>query len=286
VVLRYTEAAGEPPTQSMSHCDDGDWKEVQVNRRAILLMMASMVAGAVIWAPDLAAANGDVQVRGYAVIRGPGLAHPIVYSAPWDSVRGGYYSDEAEIFLALANLTGAIPAGRDLLAGGGSVPDGVLPIASAPIKRSALGPRYRLIWFRDGVPDVAKQDLYPYVAGGPLVYTLPASRQSLVDLFGRFQDPAHLWTGWGRATSGNLLNLLRFKGMPGTAPTDGTVGDMGPPGVVTAAGDAVETPRSASDSAGPLLAVVLALGAVLATGAIWLRRRLRTSHAAARSGPV
>jgi hypothetical protein len=264
----------------MSHCNDGDWAEVQVNRRAILLMMASMVAGAVIWAPGLAAANGDVQIRGYAVITGPGLAHPIVYSALWDSTRGGFYSDEAEIFLALANLTGAIPAGRDLLAGGGSVPDGVLPIASPPTKRSALGPRYRLLWFRDGVPDVAKQDLYPYAAGGPLVYTLPASRPSLVDLFGRFQDPAHLWTGWGRATSSNLLNLLRFKGMPVIAPTNGIVGNTGSPGNGTTSGDAVDTPRSGSDSARPLLAIVLASVAVLATGAIWLRRRLRTFHEA------
>src|SRR6266511_3564319 len=103
-------------------------KGVCVKRGAVLLA----VAASLIAAPDPAAAKGSIQARGYAVITGPDLSHPIVYSAPWDSSKGGYYSDEAEIFLNLATYSGAIPAGRDLITGGGSVPDGVLPMRLVP----------------------------------------------------------------------------------------------------------------------------------------------------------
>ncbi|MGH2554368.1 MAG: hypothetical protein ACRDHO_01435 [Actinomycetota bacterium] len=49
-------------------------------------------------APTLA--KGIVPPRGYVVVDGPGLAHPIVFSAPWDpSPTEGYYGEEAEIFM-------------------------------------------------------------------------------------------------------------------------------------------------------------------------------------------
>ena len=51
------------------------------------------------------------------------------------------------------------------------------------------------------------------------MYTPPASRQALITLFGRFQDPAHLSTGWGRATSqDDLVQFLQARGLPGPGP--------------------------------------------------------------------
>ena len=82
----------------------------------------------------------------------------------------------------------------------------------------AFTPRYRLTWFRDGVTEVAKQDLYPYASAGPVVYTYPSSRRALVEIFGRFQTPKRLWTGWGRATTFDLLKSLQSDGLPMVAP--------------------------------------------------------------------
>ncbi len=188
----------------------------RVKRVAILLM----VAVPLIFAPGVAAAKGNIPARGYAVLTGPGLSHPIVFSAPWDSSKGGYYGDEAEVFLGVANYSGATPAAKDLTQGAGSVPDGVVPLPSAPA-RDELGPKYRLTWFRDYLGDVAEQDVYPYARGGPVVYTFPSSRQALINIFGRFQDPAHMWTGWGQETPyGRLRDALEFNGLPSTTKLD------------------------------------------------------------------
>jgi hypothetical protein len=238
-----------------------------VKRGAIVLALAAPL----IWAPGAATAKGDIQARGYAVISGPGLSHPIVFSAPWGSSRGGYYSDDAEIFLSLANQTGAIPAGKTLTTGGGYVPDGVLPLRPAP-NREMLGPAYRLTWFRDDLIVVARQDIYPYARSLPVVYTTPSSRRALIALFGRFQDPAHLWTGWGRATSTDLLRSLRGKGLPSTAPTTDIV----------APGSRVPIQHSWP---GPAVALsVLAIVAVLGTAAIWFLRHMRKAPSAVSPG--
>lgn len=225
---------------------------------AIMLAVAAFLT----WTPGVAAAKSNTQLRGYAVLTGSGLSHPIVFSAPWDSSNGGFYSDEAEIFLNLATYSGAIPAGKDLIVGGGSVAVGVLPLQSTPT-RDALGPRYRLTWFRDDQIDVAKQDIYPFAQGGPLVYTYPSSRLPLIALFGRFQEPTHLWTGWGRATPQNdLLGILQAKGFARSVPTAGAVNRV---------------PRSGP---GPWLALssFVALS-VLATGLFWFRRRRQKANA-------
>ena len=251
----------EPSCFSIGHLLSLEFtrKGVCVKRGAVLLA----VAASLIAAPDPAAAKGSIQARGYAVITGPDLSHPIVYSAPWDSSKGGYYSDEAEIFLNLATYSGAIPAGRDLITGGGSVPDGVLPMRSAPM-RDALGPGYRLTWFRDDVSDVASQDIYPYARGSPIVYTFPSSRQALITLFGRFQDPDHLWTGWGRDTpQGSLLGILQSKGLPRTVPTAG-----------------VGVPAHRSWSGLALSLSALGILAVLGTSGFWFRHRRRKAAAA------
>jgi hypothetical protein len=247
-----------------------------VKRGALLLTVFLSVFSA----PGFASAKGNIHARGYAVITGPGLSHPIVYSAPWDSALGGYYSGDAEIFLALAENTGALPAGRNLLPGGGSVPAGVLPVSSMPQDR--LGPRYRLTWFRDDVIDVARQDLYPYAENGLLVYTLPSSRQALIDLFGRFQAPAHLWTGWGRATFPyGLFTVLRAKGLPKTAPVAAVSTPRTIPAPEVAHGQGTQrtvptadivTNASSSRSGSAYVQSAIALLLVLITGSFWLRR--------------
>jgi hypothetical protein len=163
-------------------------------------------------------AKGHFPTRGYAVFTGPGLAHPIVFAAPWKKSWGGYYGAEAERFLGFANATGATPAGKlQEDDGHGYVPYGVLPLDHKP-PVADFTPRYRLTWFRDGVDAVAVQDIYPFAAAGPVVYTYPSSRRALIVLFGRFQSPAHLWTGWGRATTFDMRKYLEYYGLPLVAP--------------------------------------------------------------------
>jgi hypothetical protein len=146
------------------------------------------------------------------------------------------------------------------------------PGGGPPIEIDARGcawPRYRLTWFRDDVTDVAEQDLYPFAENGLLVYTLPSSRQALIALFGRFQAPAHLWTGWGRATSPyGLLSFVRVKtapvaevthgkSTPHTIPTGEVAHGERPPATVRT-GDVVSNVRgSGPRSVFVLLAIVL-----------------------------
>jgi hypothetical protein len=249
-----------------------------LTRRAILLFVlaASLVSPA-----SPAAAKGNIPTRNYAVITGPGLSHPIVFVAPWKESLGGFYTGEGELFLGLAGGTGALPAGRLETEQGNYIPDGVLPIDDVP-SQAARGPRYRLTWFRNGVKDVAKQNIYPYAPAGPLVYTFPSSRRALIVLFGRFQSPNHLWTGWGRATSFDLKMTLQFYGLPTVAPAvRASQGRGGPPrGVPAEAPSAVPTigavvPASHSALVLAVAVSVVLLLVVLATALLWLSRRDR-----------
>ena len=178
-----------------------------------------LVATSVVCLAGPVSAKGHFPVRGYAVLTGPGLKHPIVFAAPWKKSWGGYYGEgEADVFLGLANATGATPAGRlQTDVGNDYVPYGVLPLDYKPAVVD-FTPRYRLTWFRDGVDAVAIQDIYPYASAGPVVYTHPSSRRALIVLFGRFQSPAHLWTGWGRATTLDLRRFLQSYGLPADPP--------------------------------------------------------------------
>lgn len=234
-------------------------------------ILAALAASLVCFASP-AAAKGNVPTRAYAVITGPGLSHPIVFVAAWRESEGGFSAGEGDLLLGLAGASGALPAGKLETEPGEYVASGVLPIDEVP-SREARGPRYRLTWFRDGVKAVAKQNIYPYASGLPLVYTLPSSRRALIVLFGRFQAPAHLWTGWGRATSFDLKNTLLLHGLPTVAlavPTDApsarpTTGSIAP-----------------ASQAGPVLPVVLAaviLLAVLSTAFLRMRRRSRETSA-------
>jgi hypothetical protein len=252
-----------------------------VKRGAILVAAAvSLISCA-----SPAAAKGNIPGRAYAVITGPGLSHPIVFVASWRESVGGLSAGEGDLFLGLAEASGALPAGKVQPGGEGAyIPSGVLPIDEVPSK-AARGPRYRLTWFRDGVHAVAKQNIYPYAQDLPLVYTFPSSRRALIVLFGRFQAPAHLWTGWGRATSFALKNALLFRGLPTVAPAVAAGRGNGPASSVpTDAPNPTPTTGSVRSraQAGPVLAVVLSaviLLAVLSTAFLLIRRRGRETDA-------
>lgn len=254
-------------------------RESRLKRGAILVA----VAASLMCYASPAAAKGNTPTRAYAVVTGPDLAHPIVFVASWKESVGGFSAGEGDLFLALAGASGALPAGRVQTEGGDYIPSGVLPIDEVPSK-AARGPRYRLTWFRDGVNAVAKQNIYPHASNLPLVYTFQSSRRALIVLFGRFQAPAHVWTGWGRATSFDLKNTLSFYGLPTVAPAVSAGQGNGPTSsVATGAASATPaTPASGSlapaSQAGPVQAIVLAaviLLAVLWAAFLWIRRRSR-----------
>jgi hypothetical protein len=239
----------------------------------LLIMTTSLVcfAGPV-------SAKGHFPTRGYAVLTGPGLAHPIVFVAPWKESQGGYYGGEAERFLGLAEGTGALPAGRLQTESGDYVRYGVLPIDDKP-SVADFTPRYRLTWFRDGVDAVAVQDIYPYAAAGPVVYTHPSSRRALIVLFGRFQSPAHLWTGWGRATTFDVRKFLQYYGLPTIPP------EMRADSAKASSSRAPTAPQSAVPMDGqverttqptrmpPFVVPAAVVLVVVSTMALWTRRR-------------
>jgi len=138
-------------------------------------------------------------------------------------------------------------------------------------------------WFRTGVKDVAKQNIYPFAPAGPLVYTFPSSRRALIILFGRFQSPNQLFTGWGRATSFDVKMTLQFYGLPTVAPAARAGRGSDPSGRVAAAPSVIPTTGAvvpASHSA-PVLAVagLVFLLVLLATAVLWLNRRGRVDAA-------
>lgn len=246
----------------------------RVKRGAVLIALA---ASLMCYASP-ATAKGSIPARAYAVITGPGLSHPIVFVAPWRESVGGFSEGEGDIFLGLAGSSGAIPAAKVQIGGGDFRPSGVLPIDEVP-SRAARGPQYRLTWFRDGVKAVAKQNIYPYASSLPVVYTFPSSRRALIVLFGRFQAPAQLWTGWGRATSFALKNALLFRGLPAVAPA--VAAGQGNGSLSSVPTDAPNTTPAtgsvpAAPHARPVLSAVLAvfiLLAVLSTAFLLIRRR-------------
>ena len=259
--------------------EDSHGEGSRVKRGAVLFA----VAASLMCYASPAAAKGSIPSRAYAVVTGPGLSHPIVFVASWRESVGGFPEGEGDIFLGLAGASGAIPAARVQLGGGNFRPSGMLPIDEVP-PRAARGPRYRLTWFRDGVEAVAKQNIYPYASNLPLVYTFPSSRRALIVLFGRFQAPAQLWTGWGRATSFALKNALLFRGLPAVAPAVAASQGNGPtsivptdaPSTTTATGSVPAAPRG-----GPVLPSVLGaviLLVILSMAFLWIRRRSRTPN--------
>jgi hypothetical protein len=126
------------------------------------LFVGAMVA-LLVGTQAAASAKGAEEVRGYAVVTGPGLAHPIVFTAPWDRSKGGYYSLEAEDLVNFATFAGGIPGY-------------VRPAAQAP-ELASLGPGYEVIFFRDCCRLSVHQVVYPFAQGRPWVYTPPGQDQ-------------------------------------------------------------------------------------------------------------
>src|SRR5207244_1590386 len=113
--------------------------------------------------------------RGYAMVTGPRLAHPIVFSAPWNPRRGGYYGGEAEVLINVASFAGAIP--------------GEVVYSSRHPAIGTLGPRYEVSYFKDCCPAVAHEFLYPYGASGRLWVHVPrGQRRALRTVFGRYWE--------------------------------------------------------------------------------------------------
>ena len=118
---------------------------------------------------------------------------------------------------------------------------------------------------------------------------LPVIPTSIDLLFGRFQALAHLWTGWGRATSFDLKAMLQFFGLPTVAPAARAGQGNGPPASTpTQASSAVSTKGAVvrTSDLRPALAVSLSvvfLLSVLATAFLWMNRRGRKTDSLAGS---
>jgi hypothetical protein len=166
------------------------------------LLIGAMVA-LLVGIPAEASAKGAKVVRGYAVVTGPGLAHPIVFSAPWDRSMGGYYSLEAEDFVNFATFAGGIPGY-------------VRPSPRAPAP-APLGPGYEVIFFRDCCRLAVHQVVYPFAQGGPWVYVPPGQRPAMRRVFGRFWGGGAA-SGWAQAHLG-LVVLLEQRGLPDEQPS-------------------------------------------------------------------
>ena len=166
------------------------------------LLIGAMVA-LLVGIPAEASAKGAEVVRGYAVVTGPGLPHPIVFSAPWDRSMGGYYSLEAEDFVNFATFAGGIPGY-------------VRPSSQAPAPAS-LGSGYEVIFFRDCCRLAVHQVVYPFAQGGPWVYMPPGQRPAMRRVFGRFWGGGAA-SGWALAHLG-LVVLLEQRGLPDEQPS-------------------------------------------------------------------
>ena len=217
---------------------------------AVALLAGSMVVSLVL-IPVEASAKGVEVVRGYAVVTGPGLAHPIVISAPWDRDVGGYYGDEAEMLLNFATFAGSIP--------------GYVRTSPHASKPAFLGPGYEVIFFRDCCRLSVHQVVYPFAQGGPWIYMPSEQRQAMRRVFGRFWGGGAS-SGWAQAHEG-LVILLDQRGLPDQPPGPST----GQPAAQTAA----------AQSSSPW-GIVAVFGGLLAfaVAAIALQRRMERANSA------
>jgi hypothetical protein len=198
-------------------------------------------------AAGTATAKGPTAAR----ITGPGLSGPILLSGVGESGDGS----------PMAVLTvegGFFPATF------GESPDPMLPTKPS----GELGPRYTVLYTVPGPTDKAyiRQSLFPYVDGGPILYTPPNQP---------FFDGERTRGGWFRATT-RLKAALVHAGLPETAPATGS-----------SAEEAVSSPRIAgaapgSGDGGPtnpqigIAALAAAVAAALGAPLVLRRRRSRT----------
>jgi hypothetical protein len=166
-----------------------------------LIVVTALAAGTSIAAAITLAAPALAKGPSQASITGPGLARAIAVSGDGEP---GMQSPLA----LLAGQTGlfAVLFGPDV---------GVPGQASAPLRtpppKASLGARYTVIYTVPGVTPQPgeqygriRQDLYPYAAGGPVIYTPPGQAG--------FGGPVAV-TGWLRAGPG-LTRTLAQLGVP------------------------------------------------------------------------
>jgi hypothetical protein len=214
------------------------------------LAVAMSIAAALTLATP-ALAKGPTQAR----ITGPGLAHAIVVSGHGEATDSastlGTLAWQTGLFAVLFGPSGDIPAPARL--------------AAAP-RAGTLGPRYALSYTVPGVtpsPPSAmaghiRQYLYPWAAGGPVIYTPPGQQG--------FNGGTVQAAGWFRGRP-PLARVLAQAGLPSRP-------------------RALAAQARLSAAAGPgtpawliALAAVLAVAA-LSGAALWLRRRKPPAMAA------
>lgn len=168
-------------------------------RRLIIVtaLAAGMSVAAALSLATPALAKGPSQ----ASITGPGLVRAIVVSGEGEPGQQGTLA-------VLAGQTGLFTAlfGADIT----GIPQTPTSLRTPPPK-AALGPRYTVSYTVPGVtPQPGEQfgrivqDLYPYAADGPIIYTPPGQ--------GGFGQPLQV-TGWLRA-SPQLTRTLAQLGVP------------------------------------------------------------------------
>jgi hypothetical protein len=221
-------------------------------RRLIVLttLAAGMSVAAAMTLATPALAKGPSQAR----ITGPGLAHAIVVSGngePGQQSRLASLAQQTDLFTVLFGAAGSVPPPS--------------PLRTPPPKAS-LGPRYTVSYTVPGVTPQpgeqfgkVRQDLYPYAAGGPVIYTPPGQHG-----FGRALQAA----GWlrGSAQLTHTLTQLGVPPRPGTQPAQQT---HRPPATHAAAAQ-----QPASRTPGWPAATAAAIAVAALTGAaLWLRHR-------------
>jgi hypothetical protein len=229
-------------------------------RRLVVLtaLAGSMSIAAAITLAAPALAKGPSQAR----ITGPRLTHAIV-------VSGGGEPGEQGSLARLAEQTSLFTV---LFGTGAGLPPPARLRAAPP--KGSLGPRYTVVYTVPGVDPRpgeefgrVRQVLYPYAAGGPVIYTPPGQRG-----FGQNLQEA----GWLRG-SAQLTHTLTELGVPlksGAVPLK-----SGAKAAQQIATHAAAAQPAGSRTPGWLVAFAAAIAAAaLAGAALWLRHRKSAQH--------
>jgi hypothetical protein len=224
-------------------------------RRFIILTF--LAAGTAIAATAAVATPALAKGATQASITGPGLARPVIISAPGEALPG-----QRDTLSSLAGQTGLFMV---LFSSGSGTPGEPTPLRTPPAAAS-LGPKYAVNYTVPGVtpePGQAdgqiRQDLYPRAAGGPVIYTLPGQQG-----FG----PPLRGTGWLRGTPQLTATLTRL-GVPPSAPLPTAPGSG-------ASGSGASVQADTVPAAALIATIVSAAALAVAGTALWLRRRSRS----------
>lgn len=215
----------------------------------VTALAAGMSAAAAITLAAPALAKGPSQAR----ITGPGLAHAIVISGngePGQQSSLGTLAQQTRLFFVLFGMNV-------------SVPPRTPPQLRTPPPTASLGPRYAISYTVPGGitshPDQqfgqVRQDLYPWAAAGPLVYTPP----------GQYDGPFPV-AGWLRA-SHNLPRTLARLGISRSLSTQAA-----PPTRPRAGTHPVAAQQTGSRIVPWLIASAVAIAAIALAGALLLLR--------------